>query len=378
MALYLDYNASTPVHPDVLETMIHVYREHYGNAGSRTHVFGQKAAEIVEMARRQVASLLAVEPSEVAFTSGATEANNVAILGLARWGEEHGRKHIVSTQIEHKAVLEPLAYLEECHGFEVDTVAPTPEGWVRAEDVLNRVREDTLLVSVMHANNETGVIQPVKEISRELPTHVHFHVDAAQTAGKLVEELQSVQYDLLTLSGHKMYGPQGIGALVVRRGGGSTPPIAPVMFGGGQERGLRPGTLPVALIAGFGKAAELWLDEHQTWMTSMQDCRKMILSQLAAVDFELNGGPLDRCLPNCVNVSFRGLDSEALQLILREQVAVSNGSACTSASYNSSHVLGAMGCSAERIRSAIRISWGPFSVADLSPLVKVVREWQFS
>lgn len=372
MPLYLDYSATAPVHPDVLETMISVYKVHFGNAGSRTHAYGRDAAQVVEKARYQVASMLGVSPREVVFTSGATESNNLAILGLAEWGAEVGRKHIVSTEIEHKAVLEPLRYLKS-KGFEVTLVPPSSTGSVSPEDVLQAVRKDTLLVSVMHANNETGVIQPVQEIGQELARHdVYFHIDAAQSFGKLVPELKSVQYDLLSVSGHKIYAPQGIGALIVRETGKGKPPLRPLMFGGGQERGLRPGTLPVALIAGLGKAAELAVMHHQQWRKKWHDIKQDLLEQLSGLQFDVNGS-LDNALPNIINLSFRGIDSEALMLGLKEHIAISNGSACTSAQYTPSHVLSAMKLPKDRVQGAVRISWGvAIDRIDLSPLKEFV------
>jgi len=376
MPLYLDYNATTPVHPEVLEAMVETYKENYGNAGSRTHVFGQRANQAVEWARSQIASILGVDKSEVIFTSGATESNNLAILGLAKWGAEQGRRHIISTEIEHKAVLEPLNYLKN-QGFEIELVPPDRTGRISADDVLRRVRPDTLLVSVMHANNETGVVQPVHEIGEALSgTETYFHVDAAQTFGKLIDELQTLKYDLLSISGHKIYGPQGVGALIRRRRRHRRPPIQPLMYGGGQERGLRPGTLPVALIVGLGKAVEVAQREHSKWLSQARTVKESILQQLHAVHHVVNGS-LEHSLPTCLNVSFPGIDSEALMLALREELAISNGSACTSAEYKPSHVLMAMGLDDSVVRSAVRISWGyNITSVDLEPLISVVRSLQ--
>lgn len=374
MPLYLDYNATAPVAPAVLEVMVQTYKENYGNAGSRTHYHGQRAKDTVRQAREQVAGLLGVQTSEVVFTSGATESNNLAILGLAPWGKAAGRKHIVSTAIEHKAVLEPLSYLER-QGFEVELIPPDSSGRVRDSHVLDRVRDDTLLVSVMHANNETGVIQPVAELGAALAeTPVYFHTDAAQTCGKLVEELQGLHYDLLSVSSHKMYGPQGVGALIARRIRHVRPPLHPLMHGGGQEGGLRPGTLPVALIAGFGKAADLASLCHEDWMSKLLRIKESILEQLQGLDFVING-LRERSLPNCLNVSISGVDAEALMLALKDELAISSGSACTSEDYRPSHVLAAMGLAPDVIAGAFRLSWGPVVEAvDLKPLVEVVKE----
>jgi cysteine desulfurase len=377
MTLYLDYNATSPVHPQVLEAMMDVYEHSFGNAGSRTHIFGQTASKIVEDARKQIADLLRVDRSDVVFTSGATESDNISILGLAEWGKANRKTHLVTTAIEHKAVLEPMAELER-RGFSVDYVYPHEDGSVSADDIMARVHEDTLLVSVMHANNETGSIQPVIEIGEALSgTTVYFHVDAAQTFGKLVGELTRCKYDMLSVSAHKVYGPEGVGALVLRRRKtGKRPPLSPIMYGGGQEGGIRPGTLPVALIAGFGTAASMALANGEGWERHYQEVKSDILEQLRAVKHHVNGR-LSESLSTCLNVSFDEVDSEALMLALRDDIAVSNGSACTSASYSPSHVLRAMGLNEDRISGAIRMSWG-YGVdrVDLTPLVKMVRSLQ--
>lgn len=374
MPLYLDYNATTPIDPRVLDEMIRVYREDFGNAGSRTHVFGHRASKIVDSARGNLANLLMVDKSEIVFTSGATEADNIAILGLAKWGAENGKRHIISTPLEHKAVLEPLDHLAK-QGFEIEFVPVGESGRVDADEVCRRVRHDTLLVSVMHANNETGVIQPVSEIGSYLAgTGTYFHVDAAQTCGKLVEELKALKYDFLSVCAHKVYGPQGIGALIVKRRGFRRPPIQPLTYGGGQEGGLRPGTLPVALVAGFGKAVELAHQEHQGWRERCLQAQQSILSQLAGVAYHVNGD-LRYVMPNCLNVSFPGVDSEALMLSLQDDIAISNGSACTSASYQPSHVLVSMGLGQNLIESAVRLSWGgQGQLPDLTALTTAVTQ----
>jgi cysteine desulfurase len=374
--LYLDYNATAPVDPDVLDEMVRVYREDFGNASSRTHAYGQEANAIVERSRGAISSLLGIEKHEIIFTSGATESNNIAILGLAKWGEENGRRHIVSTTIEHKAVLEPLDYLAR-RGFEIDLMSVGPSGRVEVEDLLGRVRPDTLLVTLTHANNETGVVQPIGEIGEALaPTSTFFHVDAVQSFGKLVYELQNAHYDLLSISAHKIYGPVGIGSLVIRRGRRKRAPVQPLMFGGGQERGIRPGTLPVPLIAGFGIAAGLVAHHHSEWTELAKSTKDHVLKQLQGVRHAVNGD-LDYSLPTCLNTSIVGIDSEALMVALRDSIAISNGSACTSANYKPSHVLTAMGLSLDRVESAIRLSWGPQTKSvDLGPLIQFAQTMQ--
>lgn len=357
MPLYLDYNASTPVDPRVLEVMIDVYSNHYGNASSRTHQFGQEANRLVNHARRSIAQVLDANPSDVLFTSGATESDNLAILGLAQWGRENGKMHIISTPIEHKAVLEPLRYLAS-QGFEIELVPVGPSGRVDADEVVRRVRSNTLLVSVMHVNNETGIIQPVDEIGAALADRdTFFHIDAAQSFGKMIEEMQNIKYDLLSISGHKIYGPQGIGALITKRKNYHKPPLEPIMRGGGHEGGLRPGTLPVALIAGLGKAAELAAKEYRERDTHNRKIRYSILEQLQGVEHILIGDQ-NYVISHTLSIAFPGKDSEALMLQLKDQVAISNGSACTSHSYKPSHVLLAMSLERHIIESTVRISWG--------------------
>lgn len=355
--VYLDYNATTPMDPRVLEAMIPWFLTP-SNAGSRTHSYGHRAKEALDHARRQIAGLIGAQPEEVFFTSGATESNNLAILGLTEYGERSGHRHIISTAIEHKAILEPLERMRRL-GFEVDLAPVTRGGYVEPQSIRDLLRPDTLLVTVMHANNETGVLQPVQEISELLrDTATLFHTDAAQTFGKEVPALRSLPADMISISGHKIHGPQGIGALVVRRRGLEKRPVQPLQFGGGQERGLRPGTVPVALAVGLGEAARLAGLEWETRRAAALRLREQLLSDLQDIEHSINGDP-ERCLPHVLNVSFPGLDSEALMMALRQVVAVSNGSACTSTSYHLSHVLQAMQLSEDQIESAIRISWGP-------------------
>jgi cysteine desulfurase len=356
MTVYLDCNATTPIEQRVRDLVLHYLDEEMGNAGSRTHEFGMRAKQAVEMARRQVAAVVAAQPEEVVFTSGATESNNLALLGLAAYGEKTGRRHIVTTMIEHKAVLEPCEELER-RGFTVTRVPPTASGRVDADAVREAIRPDTLVVSVMHANNETGVIQPVSEIAAALAGHEAFlHVDAAQTFGKEIAALRSARVDLVSVSGHKMYAPKGVGALIARRRGFARVPLAPIIFGGGQERGLRPGTTPVHLVAGLGLAAEIAVEDVGRRRNTVRDFRSRMLDALSPLEPRLHGDQ-EHCQPHVVNLGFPGLDSEAVMLAWKGVVAVSNGSACTSASYTPSHVLVAMGMDRARIDEAMRISW---------------------
>ncbi len=357
-SLYLDYNSTAPLDERVFDAMRPFFLEDFGNAGSRTHSYGQRAKEAAERAREDVAKLLGVRSDEVVFTSGATEANNLAILGLAAHGEATGRKHVLASAIEHKAVLEPVDRLRVA-GFAVDLVPVTAGGYVEPDAVRARLRPDTLLVSVMHANNETGVLQPVREIADLIRgTATFLHIDAAQTFGKEVEALRLLPYDFLSVSGHKIYGPKGVGALVVRRRGSQKRPLTALIVGGGQEMGLRPGTLPVPLVVGLGTAARLAGEEHSSRRTDALRVKEEFLRGLAGVEHILNGDSA-RTQPHVVNIRFPGVDSEALMLSLRETVAISNGAACTSASYSPSHVLKAMGLSDDDVASSVRISWGP-------------------
>jgi cysteine desulfurase len=356
MAVYLDCNATTPVDPEVELEFLHFVREEFGNAGSRTHEFGVRAKQAVQKARDQVAAVVKCQREEVIFTSGATESNNLALLGLREQGEKTRRRHIIATAIEHKAVLEPLEHLER-QGFEITLVSPEADGAVVAEKIAGALRPDTLLVSVMHVNNETGVIQPIENIAMALAKHeAFFHVDAAQGFGKRIAELQNQRIDFISISGHKVYAPKGIGALIVRRRGYERPPLTPLVFGGGQERGLRPGTLPVALIVALGKAAELALRDAEKRNTRCTAFKNEAVAAFTDIGGVLTGDPA-KTVTTTLNVAIPGLDSEAVMLALKDVVAISNGSACTSQNYTVSHVLTAMGLSEDHVKGALRLSW---------------------
>ena len=331
-------------------------REEFGNAGSRTHEFGNRAKQAVQKARDQVAAVAKCQREEVIFTSGATESDNLTILGLREHGEKTGRRHIISTAIEHKAVLEPLEFLER-HGLEITLIKPGSDGVVPAAEVQAALRPETLLVSVMQVNNETGIVQPLDEIASALGKHeAYFHMDAAQGFGKRIAELENPRIDLISISGHKVYAPKRVGALVTRRRGYSRPPLAPLTFGGGQERGLRPGTLPVALIVALGRAAELAVRDVEKRNARCQ----RIKEQAMAAFREVGGVPTgdqSKAVPSTLNVPIPGLDSEAVMVALKDIVAISNGSACTSQSYTASHVLTAMGLPEDRVKGALRLSW---------------------
>jgi cysteine desulfurase len=359
MTLYLDCNATTQVDPRVAELVMHYMLDEYGNAGS-PHAFGNRAKQAVHGARDQVGRLVEARRHEILFTSGATEANNLAILGLAAHGERIGKRHLVSTQIEHKAVLEPLEALRR-RGFDVSLVPPQPNGRVVANDVLHAVNEHTLLISVIQVNNETGIGQPIAEIANGIADElrhdeVYFHVDAAQGFGKEFEPLRHQRIDMISISGHKIHAPKGIGALVARRRAGRLPPLTPLMHGGGQELGLRPGTLPVPLIAGLGLAAELAAQEAKSREEHCRQIQRMLLEEFESMAVRVHG-ETSQALPHVLNVSFPGLDATPLIEMLAGVAAVSDGSACTSICSTPSHVLSAMGIGGEQLEGAVRLSW---------------------
>jgi cysteine desulfurase len=369
MTVYLDCNATTPLEPRVQAEVVRCFQEEPGNAGS-PHEFGQRARRLVHLARDRIARVVAARRHEVIFTSGATESNNLAILGLEAFGNANGRRHIVSTRIEHKAVLEPLAVLEQ-RGFKVTYVSPNQDGYVDAASVLEAVRPDTLLVSVMHVNNETGVMQPIGEIAEGLVHQpVLFHVDAAQGFGKDLHPLKHSRIDLISVSSHKIHGPVAVGALIARRTRGELPPLAPLLHGGGQELGLRPGTLPVALISGFGLAAELSEKENASRLASCRRLRDHVLAGLRSLAPSIHGD-LGRAVPNVVNVSFPGQDADDIIERLSGIAAVSTGSACTSVCATASHVLEAMNVPPHESDGAVRISWS--HMTDEEQLIAALR-----
>ncbi len=359
--IYLDCNSTTPIENEVIEIMKNYLVVDYGNAGSRTHLYGQTANKAIVTARKEIASIVDCEPNEVIFTSGATESNNIAILGLKKYGIETNKRHIISSKIEHKAVLEPLERLEK-NGFEVTYVECNKSGRISADAVIDQVRSDTMLVSIMHVNNETGILQPIHEIAEGLmDMEVFFHTDAAQGFGKDIDTLRNRNIDMISVSGHKIYGPKGIGALICRSSKKVSDAIQPIMIGGGQEGGLRPGTHPVHLIAGLGEAAKIAARDYKKREGHNKKFKQKLLSELSDLNPLLNGHQ-EYCLPNTANISFGDLDSEVIMLALKDDVAISNGSACTSNTYESSHVLRAMGFSEDEAETATRWSWSHLSI----------------
>jgi cysteine desulfurase len=359
LPIYLDNNATTRVDPRVVEAMLPYFTEHYGNAASRHHRFGRDAEHAVEAARAQVGRLIGASPKEIIFTSGATESDNLAIKGVASMYRNKGN-HLITVRTEHHAVLDCCRRLER-QGFEVTYLAVDKFGRVTAEQVAEAINERTILVSVMAANNEIGTLQPIKQIGAVCKERgVFFHSDAVQAAGKLPLDVEDLGVDLVSLTAHKLYGPKGVGALYVRSRNPRVRP-EPLLDGGGHERGLRSGTLPVPSVVGFGKACELCLQElveEAPRLTRLRErLRQAIMERLDHVF--LNGHPSER-LPGNLNLSFAYVEGEALMMSMKN-IAVSSGSACTSASLEPSYVLKALGVSDELAHSSIRFGLGRFS-----------------
>lgn len=362
LPVYLDYNATTPLDPRVLEAMMPALTTDFGNAASRSHPFGWRAEARVKEAREAVAEALGGRPEEVVFTSGATESNALALLGAARAAREKG-DHVVTSTIEHKAVLEAAGALER-EGFRVTYVPPGPDGTTSPEALREALEPGTVLVSVMAANNEIGTLNPIAEIGALCKDRgVLFHTDAAQAFGKVPLDVTAAGADLVSLSAHKLCGPKGVGALWVRSKGPRVR-ILPLTFGGGHERGLRPGTLNVPGIVGLGAAARIARSEREAEAARVSALRDRLHAGIASrvPSVRLNGHP-ERRLPGTLNLSFEGVDGEGLLVALRD-LAVSSGSACTSASPEPSHVLRGIGVPERLARASIRFSLGRFTTAE--------------
>lgn len=360
--IYLDYAATTPTDPRVVDAMLPYFTTIFGNAASRTHVFGWQAEEAVEAARREVAAVINADPKEITWTSGATEGNNLAIKGAVEFLAESGKKHVITVTTEHKAVLDTCKHLER-HGVDVTYLPVDAEGLISVEQVAAAIRPDTALCSVMFANNETGVIQPIADIGALCRKHgVLFHTDAVQAFGKVAVDVDAHNIDILSMSAHKIYGPKGVGALYVRR---RRPRVrlAPQIHGGGHERGNRSGTLNVTGIVGFGFAAKLARESMPEESARILALREELRTRLMRIPHASLNGSFEHRLPGILNISFAYVEGESLLMGLKG-IAVSSGSACTSASLEPSYVLKAMGRSDELAHSSLRITVGRFTTRD--------------
>lgn len=358
--IYLDYQSTTPIDPRVQEAIAHAFTNLQGNSSATHHVFGKAASDAVEDARAQVADAVGARSHEIFFTSGATEANNLALLGLAEFLKSQGRTHLVSCQTEHKCVLASLEHLEQ-QGFTVTLLGVNGQGELDLDELRGTIGPSTGLVSLMAANNEIGILHPLPEITALCREHdALFHTDAAQAIGKVPFSLTEIGADLVSISSHKLYGPIGVGALFVRSK--HRRKMAPLFHGGGQERGLRSGTVPSQLCVGFGEACRIGaakLPEEAPRLSAYRD------RFLATLQDQLDGvhvnGALERRLPGNLNLSFEAVDAEALIMKVRDRLAISSGSACSAASLEPSYVIRALGLSTERAESAVRISFGRFT-----------------
>jgi len=370
LPIYLDYSATTPVDPRVAQKMIPYLSEFFGNPASRSHAFGWKAEEAVEEARGHVAALIGADPKEIVWTSGATEGNNLAIKGAAQFNKTRG-KHLITQKTEHKATLDTMRELER-QGFECTYLEVEENGIVDLKKFEAALRPDTILASIMMVNNEIGVIQPIAAIGELCRTRgIIFHCDAVQAAGKLPIDLQTLKVDLLTITAHKMYGPKGIGALYVRRK--PRVRIEPQIHGGGHERGFRSGTLATHQIVGFGEAARIARLEMATDSARIRALRERLWRGLSSMEAVVLNGDLEQRIPGNLNVSFNYVEGESLIMAIKD-IAVSSGSACTSASLEPSYVLRALGRSDELAHSSIRFTLGKYTTEqEIDYAVNLVR-----
>ena len=357
--IYMDYSATNPCDPRVVDAMVPWLREHFGNPASRSHAWGWEAEEAVEKARGQVAGLINADPREIVWTSGATESNNLAIKGAAHFYKDKG-KHIITSKIEHKAVIDSCRALE-MEGFSVTYLTPGTDGIITAAAIAAAMRDDTVLVSIMAANNEIGTVNPIAEIGALCRSKgVLFHSDAVQAVGKIPVDVEAMKIDLLSITAHKMYGPKGVGALYVRRK--PRVRLTPMIDGGGHERGLRSGTLNVPGIVGFGVACELAQREMPEEAARLVGLRDRLLAKLkAGVPQVFVNGSVEHRLPGNLNISFAFIEGESMLMAINKHVAVSSGSACTSASLEPSYVLRALGVGDDLAHSSLRFGIGRFN-----------------
>lgn len=358
--IYLDYSATTPVDPRVAAKMIPFLTDNFGNPASRSHSYGWEAEAAVEEAREEVARLVNADPKEIVWTSGATESDNLAIKGAAHFYQSKG-KHLITMKTEHKAVLDTMRELER-EGFEVTYLDPKPDGLLDLDAFVNTLRPDTIVVSIMHVNNEIGVIQPIAEIGEICRSRgIIFHVDAAQSTGKVAIDLTALKVDLMSFSAHKSYGPKGIGALYVRRK--PRVRLEAQMHGGGHERGMRSGTLATHQIVGMGEAFRIAREEMPTELERIQMLRDRLWAGLSSIEEVYVNGTMEQRIPHNLNVSFNYVEGESLIMAIKD-LAVSSGSACTSASLEPSYVLRALGRSDELAHSSIRFTLGRFTTVE--------------
>ena len=369
--VYLDYSATTPVDPRVADKMIPYLREQFGNPASRSHMYGWTAEKAVEEARGHVAALVNADPREIVWTSGATESNNLAIKGAAHFYKTKG-KHIITVKTEHKAVLDTVRELER-QGFEATYLEPQPDGLITIEQLEAAIRPDTILVSVMLVNNEIGVIQPIEQIGELCRSKgIIFHSDAAQATGKMPIDLEKLKVDLMSFSAHKTYGPKGIGALYVRRK--PRVRIEAQMHGGGHERGLRSGTLATHQIVGMGEAFRIAKEEMESELQRIKALRDRLAKGLMEIEEVYVNGDMEHRVPHNLNVSFNFVEGESLIMAIKG-IAVSSGSACTSASLEPSYVLRALGRSDELAHSSIRFTIGRFTLEeDIDFTIKLIKD----
>ncbi|KAI4196868.1 MAG: hypothetical protein LQ350_006288 [Teloschistes chrysophthalmus] len=371
--IYLDMQATTPTDPRVLDAMLPFLTGLYGNPHSRTHAYGWETESAAEQARQHIADVIGANPKEIIFTSGATESNNMSIKGVARFfGRSGKKKHIITTQTEHKCVLDSCRHLQE-DGFDVTYLPVQNSGIIDLKDLEAAIRPDTALVSIMTVNNEIGVIQPMKEIGQLCRSRkVFFHTDAAQAVGKIPISVDEWNVDLMSISSHKIYGPKGIGACYVRRR--PRVRIEPIISGGGQERGLRSGTLAPPLVVGFGEACRIAKEEMEYDSHRIKALSSRLLNGLLSMEHTSQNGDPERFYPGCVNVSFAYVEGESLLMALKD-IALSSGSACTSASLEPSYVLRALGNSDESAHSSIRFGIGRFTTeGEIDYVLKAVKE----
>lgn len=362
LPIYLDHNATTPCDPRVLEAMLPYFTNQYGNAASRNHPFGWQAEEAVDYAREQVAKLIGADPKEIIFTSGATEGDNLAIKGVFDMYASKGN-HIITCATEHKAVLDTCKHLEK-HGAEVTYLAVKPDGRIDIAELEAAIKPTTILISIMYANNETGTIQPVREISALAKKHgVLFFSDAVQAVGKIPVDVLKDGIDLMTFTAHKMYGPKGVGALYVRRKNPRVK-VTAQMDGGGHERGMRSGTLNVPGIVGFGKACELAMQEMDADAARLSKMRDKLEKALLSLEEAYVNGSIEHRLPHVTNISFKYVEGEGLMMGFNKSIALSSGSACTSASLEPSYVLKALGLGDDLAHSSLRFGLGRFTTEE--------------